>query len=125
MVLHKINKEANPDTGRYNYNVYVLDPWYVKPTFWSRWNPLALFTRLSGAPVPGDGGDRFQPEGYSIDEVGPERLRGQGKKEIEEMVKDLERRRLEAMAKGGSGSSCPVSGAAAGGDRARCPMGLS
>ncbi|KAH7635961.1 hypothetical protein B0T09DRAFT_30844 [Sordaria sp. MPI-SDFR-AT-0083] len=121
MVLHKLNKDADPVTGKYNYNVYELDPWYVKPTFWSRWSPAALLRRLSGAPVPGDGGSRYQPEGYSISEVGPEKLKGQGKEEIKEMVKDLERRRMEVLAKGGS---CPAGGGADG-DRRRCPMGLA
>ncbi|KAK1779368.1 hypothetical protein QBC45DRAFT_411446 [Copromyces sp. CBS 386.78] len=121
MVLHKLDKDPDPVTGKYHYNVYELDPWYVKPTFWSRWNPSALLRRLSGAPVPGDGGSRYQPEGYSIDEVGPEKLRGQGKEEIEEMVKDLERRRLEVLAKGGV---CPAGGGTVG-DKGRCPMGLA
>ena len=30
--------------------------------------------RLMGLPLPGDGGDRFFPEGYKIAEVGPRRL---------------------------------------------------
>ena len=121
MVLHKLNKDPDPVTGRYHYNIYELDPWYVKPTFWGRWSPAALLRRLSGAPVPGDGGSRYHPEGYNIHEVGPEKLKGQGKEEIEEMVKDLERRRLEALAKGGS---CPGGGDADGGT-GRCPMGLA
>ncbi|EAA33961.2 hypothetical protein GE21DRAFT_2972 [Neurospora crassa] len=116
MVLHKIDKDVDPATGKYHYNVYELDPWYVKPTFWKRWGPSALLSRLAGAPVPGDGDSRFQPEGYHIHEVGPEKLRGQGKEEIEEMVKDLERRRLEVLAKGGC-----IGGTGGG----RCPMGLA
>ncbi|KAK3344917.1 hypothetical protein B0H65DRAFT_189556 [Neurospora tetraspora] len=116
MVLHKLNKDVDPATGKYHFNVYELDPWYVKPTFWSRWGPSALLRRLSGAPVPGDGGSRYQPEGYSINEIGPEKLKGQGKEEIEEMVRDLERRRMELLAKGG------CTGGVGGG---RCPMGLA
>lgn len=116
MVLHKIDKDVDPATGKYHYNVYELDPWYVKPTFWNRWGLSALLSRLAGAPVPGDGGSRFQPEGYHIHEVGPEKLRGQGKEEIEEMVRDLERRRLEVLAKGGC-----IGGTGGG----RCPMGLA
>ncbi|KAK3392572.1 hypothetical protein B0T20DRAFT_456035 [Sordaria brevicollis] len=129
MVFHKLDKDVDPATGKYHYNIYQLDPWYVKPTFWGRWGPAALLRRLSGAPVPGDGGSRYQPEGYTISEMGPERLKGQGKGEIEEMVKDLERRRLETLAKGGG---CPGggdgngagAGAGTGGGLKRCPMGL-
>ena len=117
-VLRELNKDVDPVTGKYHYNVYELDPWYVKPTFWSRWSPDALLKRLIGAPVPGDDGSRFQPEGYSIHEVGPDKLKGQGKEEMEEMVKDLERRRMEVLAKGGG---CP---GGAGGGGGRCPMGL-
>ena len=31
-----------------------------------------------GLPIPGDGGNKYQPSGYKIAEVGPDSMRGKG-----------------------------------------------
>ncbi|KAK3682326.1 hypothetical protein B0T22DRAFT_470839 [Podospora appendiculata] len=79
-----ITDEVDPATGRYHANYYIAHPWYVKPTFWSRWGPEALVTRLVGGVVPGDEGARYCPAGYSIPELGPTYQRGKGEKEMAE-----------------------------------------
>lgn len=62
---------------------------------------MALFTRLAGGAVPGSGGDkgeRFRPEGYLFEEVGPQRKVGKG---VEEM------KGLKERVVGARGSGCP------------------
>lgn len=75
---------SGPDgkTGRYNSVEYLSYPWYVKPTFQRRWGPRALITRMLGRRLPGDDGNKYAPEGYLFEEVGPNALRGQGLKEM-------------------------------------------
>ena len=58
--------------------VYETHPYYVKPTFWNRFEPRAWFSRMMGLPVPGDEGDKYWPKGYKIGELGPESMRGKG-----------------------------------------------
>jgi hypothetical protein len=69
-----------PIRGRYTLSHYDNEPYYVPATFWYRWSPSAWLLRLMGLPVPGDGGDRFSPQGYQISSVGP---RGFGKGVLE------------------------------------------
>jgi hypothetical protein len=85
-------------TGRYNSVEYLSYPWYVKPTFNRRWGPRALVTRLFGRRLPGDDGNKYAPEGYAFDDVGPDALRGKG---VEEMR--VTEARLSAARRGG----CP------------------
>ncbi|KAH8881709.1 hypothetical protein GQ53DRAFT_754156 [Thozetella sp. PMI_491] len=67
----------DPKTGRINHYDYLVEPLYQEPTFWNRWGPMALFTRLMGGYVPGD--TKFLPQGYLFEEVGPEAQFGKGK----------------------------------------------
>jgi hypothetical protein len=90
-------KEAN---GRYSSREYLSHPWYVKPTFKRRWGGRAWITWLLGRKLPGDDGNRYNPEGYLIPEVGPAKMAGSGKKE---MQSDLERMQLN------SPGGCPFS----------------
>ena len=75
----------NPNTGRYNHNNYLVHPYYVKPSFISRWGPTAWMTWALGGIVPGGkNSEKYYPEGYEIDEVGPDKKRGAGRKEMGE-----------------------------------------
>ncbi|KAI0388827.1 hypothetical protein F5Y17DRAFT_174160 [Xylariaceae sp. FL0594] len=95
--------EADPKTGKYSACMYVAHPWYVKPTFWSRWNPEALRTRfLWRGHLPGD--DTYHPEGYAIEELGPDYQKGRGQEEMERIKAQLMQRR-KAQLEGG----CPMS----------------
>lgn len=57
---------------------WSIHPWYMKPTWWTRYGPSALMRRVTGQSNPGDEGDRFQPQGYSPELIGPTALRGKG-----------------------------------------------
>jgi hypothetical protein len=86
----------------HHFGQKTLQPWYVKPTFWSTWGPLALLLRLLGGKVPGSHGVRFQPQGYDLMTIGPEPQKGKGKEEMK-MTMDI--------IKSKSLSSCPFSAA--------------
>ncbi len=45
--------EPDPKTGRIQHYEYLLEPYYQSPTFWNRWGPIALLTRLLGDTSPG------------------------------------------------------------------------
>lgn len=65
----------------------LIQPWYVKPTLWSKWGPTALQLWAFGGRSPGSHGDRFKPQGYDLRTVGPDPQAGKG---IEEMQPDIE-----------------------------------
>ncbi|KAI3327842.1 hypothetical protein HD806DRAFT_337217 [Xylariaceae sp. AK1471] len=94
--------DLDPKTGKYHTVQYIAHPWYMKPTFWSRWGFEALRTRVWGGHLPGDQGMMFQPDGYHIAEIGPEPQRGGGKAEMEKIKAQLKEKR---RAQGG----CPMS----------------
>jgi hypothetical protein len=71
-------------SGRYNSVEYLSHPWYVKPSFKNRWAPKAWVTRLLGRKLPGDDGNKYAPEGYIFEELGPSNLVGKG---LDEMAK--------------------------------------
>lgn len=95
----RVTDEPDPVTGNFYMTLYFSQPWYVKPTFWSRWGPEALFTRLTGGLVPSADG-QYAPQGYKIENLGPVRLEGKG---AEEMEKEVQRIRAQ---RGG----CPMAG---------------
>lgn len=83
---------SDPDetTGRIKHFHYMKEPWYCPDTFWARWNPESLLTRLFGGHIPGDGGPRLKPEGFLFEDLGPIRVMGKGAEEgkvLEEEVK--------------------------------------
>ena len=87
MRKHYISSEPE-DNGRYSSREYLSHPWYVKPTFKRRWGARAWMTRLLGRKLPGDDGNKYNPEGYLISEVGPSRLAKCGAAEVHaEMLK--------------------------------------
>lgn len=91
---------AGPDikTGRYNAVEYLSYPWYVKPTWKNRWGPRALVTFILGRRLPGDDGNRYAPEGYLFEEIGPDIFRAKG---VDEM------RSTEAALGRGRRGGCP------------------
>lgn len=84
--------EADPVTKNYYQNSYLAHPYYNKPGFWNNWGPVAWFKWLSGGDLPGSKGSLFRPEGYRLEEVGPDSMKGKGG---DEMRKIEERIRLE------------------------------
>ncbi|KAI8678826.1 MPAB-Lcp-cat domain-containing protein [Fusarium keratoplasticum] len=85
---------SQPDeqTGRISAYHYMKEPWYVASTFWSRWNPEALFTRLAGGLLPGDGGADIKPEGFLPEDLGPERFVGKGVEEGKVMEQEVKKK---------------------------------
>ncbi|KAJ5127176.1 hypothetical protein N7448_007955 [Penicillium atrosanguineum] len=88
--LRYISFTEEPDqSNRFFLTQWEAAPYYVKPTLWNRWGPMAWLTWALGRPVPGDEGDKFYPSGYTIPDVGPKHFEGKGKKELEEMMEQL------------------------------------
>ncbi|TLS30766.1 hypothetical protein PpBr36_02239 [Pyricularia pennisetigena] len=73
-------EDVGPD-GRRCFTNYAGLPVYVRPTFWNRWGPGALYFRLIGKPLPGDKG--MEPEGYLLKDAGPRQHSGKGWDEAE------------------------------------------
>ncbi|KAI4257139.1 MAG: hypothetical protein LQ352_001779 [Teloschistes flavicans] len=84
--------------GRRSLCTWDAAPYYVKPTYWRRWGPGALGSRLLGLPLPGDDGDKYYPQGYQLANVGPNGMLGKGTDSARETVS-----RLQATRTGG----CP------------------
>lgn len=73
--------EPDPKTGRIHHYDYLVHPYYNPATFWTRWGPLALITRVLQGSVPGPA--KWQPEGFLMREVGPAEKREKG---VEDMI---------------------------------------
>jgi hypothetical protein len=96
------DQSPDPETGKYHVLHWNDYPWYVKPTFWNRWGPGAILTRLAGGVVPGDAA--YIPGGYLASELGPDKLRGKGDAEMEKNRVELRDRTRRRIAAGG----CPM-----------------
>ncbi|CAK7212454.1 hypothetical protein SCUCBS95973_001468 [Sporothrix curviconia] len=105
--VHRVTSEhADPASGRVHLNEYLAHPWYIQPSFWNRWGPVALVKRATGGVVPGDAraeergqrGQTYLPEGFLVADLGPISTMGAGQKE---MAAEMER--LKAMRAAG----CP------------------
>ncbi|KAG5918544.1 hypothetical protein E4U42_006813 [Claviceps africana] len=84
--------DMDPATGRYYHFEYLIHPYYVRPTFGSRWGPQAWLTWALGGIVPGGrDGSRYMPGGYRFEEVGPNNRRPFGKEKLEEWEGQVER----------------------------------
>lgn len=81
---HWIEAGTDDRTDHYSASDYLAHPWYVKPTLIRRWGPAAWITSLLGYSVPGDDGNKYHPNGYTLADVGPNGLRGKGRKEMDE-----------------------------------------
>ncbi|KAI1652284.1 uncharacterized protein F4817DRAFT_322738 [Daldinia loculata] len=95
----------NPKTGLYNFERKTLQPWYVRPTFWSIWGPGAFLIKLLGGRLPGSGGDRYIPQGYDLMTIGPEPQNGKGS---EDMIANVQ------IIRGKGVATCPFSQAKGG-----------
>lgn len=42
-----------------------------------------MLLRLIGSKIPGDDGDRYEPKGYHISELGPDHFRNRGKAQMQ------------------------------------------
>ncbi|KAF9890271.1 hypothetical protein FE257_006185 [Aspergillus nanangensis] len=81
-------EEENED-GRIFITQWDAAPYYVKPTFWNRWGPVAWLTWVMGRPLPGDDGSKYYPQGYYIPDVGPKYFEGKGRKPLEKTMEEL------------------------------------
>ncbi|TLD15667.1 uncharacterized protein PgNI_02519 [Pyricularia grisea] len=79
-------EDVGPD-GKRCFKANAGLPVYVRPTFWNRWGPGALYFRLIGKPVPGDKG--MEPDGYLLKDAGPKQHSGKGWDEAELTAKKL------------------------------------
>ncbi|KAB5578136.1 hypothetical protein GE09DRAFT_1088621 [Coniochaeta sp. 2T2.1] len=96
----KFFTDPDPKTGRIQHLDYLVQPYYSAPTFWTRWGPEGLLTRLLGGNLPGSGGDKLMPQGFLFEDIGPMATMGKGKGEMEEWEERLRRERP---------SGCPFS----------------
>jgi hypothetical protein len=66
---------------------WEIEPWYVASSKSCSWL-YAAYTRFFGLPVVGD--EKFRPEGYKLQEIGPRHLEGKGGEEVMSFVKKHE-----------------------------------
>jgi hypothetical protein len=64
--------------GRYQRTKYLFEPWYVVETWWGK-----IFSFIGKKP-----GSKYRCQGFKVEELGPEKLAGQG---LEVMEKDAEK----------------------------------
>ena len=57
--------------GTFYMEYYTSQPYYVRPTIANRWGLGAWLRRLQGLSLPGDDGDKFQPQGFKTVDIGP------------------------------------------------------
>ncbi|KAI1372350.1 hypothetical protein F4677DRAFT_432644 [Hypoxylon crocopeplum] len=82
--------DPDPQTGLMTQRIpYGNFPFYIKPTFWNRWGPMAWAVWLYGGKVPGDDPEHFMPQGYLVTDIGPENRMGLGTEEIENDAKRI------------------------------------
>ena len=81
MQFRQVSDDPDPVTGRYYSTSYLAHPFYNKPSFINRWGPEGWFVWIFGGDVPGSKGDRYIPEGYAFEEVGPRAMKKKGLEE--------------------------------------------
>lgn len=79
--------------GRHFLLQFEGAPYYVRPTIWNRWGPVAWAKWALGQPLPGDDGDKYYPQGYYAPDLGPKYFEGKGRKELEAMKLGLQESR--------------------------------
>lgn len=77
MRYHRVDDQPDAQ-GRRAFVKYDAQPYYVRSTLWNRWGPSAWVSRIMGLPLPGDDGDAYYPNGYSVPDVGPNTFVGKG-----------------------------------------------
>ncbi|PGH14887.1 hypothetical protein AJ79_02749 [Helicocarpus griseus UAMH5409] len=84
-----LNDSPNPTSGLYNINLWLADPWYIKPTFKNRWGLKALFVRIFGSgSVPSINGS-YRDQGYDLRTIGPAVQENRGHDEMEAISQGL------------------------------------
>lgn len=83
--------DSDPQTGRSNFLQYVAYPWYIKPSFSTRWGWKAWLLRMVGGTIPGD--EQCYPAGYRICDLGPITLVGEGEEEMNKTRRELTAKR--------------------------------
>lgn len=101
LAVEHVSRTPNATTGLFNYNHSRPQPWYVSPSFWNTWGPIALFVRAMGGRLPGSSGDKYHPKGYDLWTIGPAPQEGKGLDEMKQTVQSLQARDL---------SRCPFTG---------------
>ncbi|VUC33320.1 unnamed protein product [Clonostachys rosea] len=80
--------DPDPKTGRIHHYRYMREPWYNPPTFWTRWNPEALITWVTGGLIPSKSAE-WKPEGFLYEDIGPRSKMGKGIDELSKTAADL------------------------------------
>jgi hypothetical protein len=76
-------EQPDPDTGRYQSRRWLGRPWYVKTSILDRWGLPAWMLWMNGAATTTMFDDiRFMPNGYLIEDMGPEVQVGKGREEM-------------------------------------------
>ncbi|KAL2001202.1 hypothetical protein VTN02DRAFT_2106 [Thermoascus thermophilus] len=90
---HKLISERQEKNGRYYLLEYDSLPYYIKPTVFNRWGPFALLQRWLGLELPGDDGEKYGPDGYVLEDLGPAWMfgvkRDERNKQIKAMVEQM------------------------------------
>ena len=89
---HLLSDEPSKE-NTYFMKTWEAHPWYVKPTLRNLFGPLAWISWLRGLPLPGDEGEKYWPNGYKIEQVGPNIMRGKGAEYWKESKEGLARER--------------------------------
>ncbi|KAI1463242.1 uncharacterized protein F4812DRAFT_447604 [Daldinia caldariorum] len=89
-------RDPDPKTGRITQRIpYGNYPFYIRPTLWNRWGPIAWAKWLCGGKVPGDDPEEYMSQGYLFTDIGPKNRMGLG---AEEMESDVERIKASSWA---------------------------
>jgi len=70
--------------GRFQRRDYILEPWYVKETWF---NQICPFIKKRPGP-------KYRSQGFKPEELGPEKFAGKG---VEQMKKDAEKMKARAI----------------------------
>jgi hypothetical protein len=92
MRVTQLSSAADPSTGRYHWMTYLSHPYYNKPSFLNRWGLEAWLVRIGGGEVPGSN-DKYIPEGYKFEEIGPNNFKNKGLDETNAWEEKLQRDR--------------------------------
>lgn len=89
----KLFTDPDPKSGRIQHLDYLVQPYYNGATFWNRWGPEGLLTRILGGKVPGSGGEKLKPQGFLFEDIGPAHAMGKNKAEMAEWEQRLRKER--------------------------------
>lgn len=83
-------EQPDPNTGRYQSQRWLGRPWYVKTSIADRWGLPAWMLWMNGTASTTVFDEKsFMPEGYSIEDVGPDVHVGKGRQEMRGTVSVL------------------------------------